>query len=386
MSNAIESSLRRIPELASKTKAALQSHHEDLLAVQIWLATRVAVFFTGYVTSWIFGPFDQPLRAIQSQWNHWDVVWYVDIAESGYEPPNTGFFPLFPWIMRILAPFFGGPVYAGLAVNLVAGLVAAVLIRRLAARWGFDGKWAVVALATAPTTVFLSAPYTESLFLVFAMGAWLSALSGRYWLMALLLALSSLTRVNGFFVIVAVGVLLLTRRAPIRAYAWFAIPALAILGLLTYMRSIRGNWFEWRVTQQESWNRQLVDPITAFNKSWTAAIRPGSDPDFAWFSYNEMFMFRMEILAAAIFAGAVIWLLLWRKWPEAIYVGLNAGVLLTTTNYASLPRYLLVAWPVVILVGWLLHRSTLARWAWAAVIIPLSVLWTANFTFGHWST
>lgn len=373
-------------ELGVRIRGLVQRYPDDFLAIQIWLASRVAMFFTGYVTSWIFGPFDRPLRAIQNQWNHWDADLYAQIAESGYEPPLTVFLPLFPGLMRVLSPLLGGPIYAGLFINLIAGLIAAVLIRRIAAHWGFDGKWAVIALATAPTTVFMSAPYTESTFLALSMGAWLAALSGRYLLMGVLAALASITRINGFFLILALIVVLLSQRVPLRKYAWFTVPLGAILALLVYMRSFRGNWFEWRVAQEEGWNRELVSPLSALEKSWTAAIRNGSDPDFAWFSYNEMFMARMEILAALVFVVAVVWLLVWRKWPEALYVGLNAAVVLTSTYYFSLPRFLLVTWPIVILVGWLLFRFTLARWAWVAVIVPISVLWTANYTFGHWST
>lgn len=361
-------------------------HPEDVLAVQIWLCSRVAVFFIAYATSWIMGPWDAPLRSIEDQWDHWDARWYREIAEKGYVPPNTGFFPVLPLVMRVAGPVLGGPIYASLIVNLIAGTVAAVLLRRVAAHWGFDGKWAVIALATAPTTVFLSAPYTEAIFLACALGAWLGALSGRYWVMAVLASLAALTRVNGFFLIVALVVLLVTRRVPWRVYAWLLVPLGAVGLLLTYMHSIRGNWFEWKVAQEENWNRDFVGPVSAFEKSWTAAVRSGSDPDFTWFSYNEMFMARLEILAAVVFVAAVIGLVVWRRWPEAVYTGLTAAALLTTTNYASLPRYLLVAWPVILIAGWLLARSSLVRWAWAAIIAPLAVLLVVGFSYGNWTT
>lgn len=343
------------------------------------------MFFVGYVTSWIFGPHDGPLNPIEEQWNNWDAVWYRGIAEGGYEPPNTGFFPLLPIAMRVLGPVLGGPTFAALALNLVLGCVAAVLVSRLARTWGFPGHWAVIALATAPTTVFLSAPYPEAMFLVAGMGAWLAALRGQFLAMGLLASVACLARVNGIFLIPALALLLVVQRVRLRAYAALLLPLATLLAYMAYMRTFRGNWFEWRVAQQENWNRELVGPIETFRKSWTAAIRNSTDPDFTWFSYNEMFIARLEILAAGVFVGAVIALLVMRRWPEALYVGLNAGALLTTTNYASLPRYLLVAWPVVLLVGLLLARYSWAKWAWASFIVPLAVLLAASFTYGQWS-
>ncbi|MFD2356882.1 mannosyltransferase family protein [Nonomuraea ferruginea] len=69
---------------------------------------------------------------------------------------------------------------AGLIVSLVAGAVAMVALARLAEHEGAQGWMAVLGLVLFPAAVFLSAGYSESLFLAFAIPAWLAARQGRW--------------------------------------------------------------------------------------------------------------------------------------------------------------------------------------------------------------
>src|SRR3954454_204447 len=86
----------------------------------------------------------------------WDSWHYVRIAEQGYLPPglpccDQAFFPGYPALMAALAPVLGGSrIVAGLAVSLLAGATAAMLLHRVAElqRPG-SGRWAVLFLAVA---------------------------------------------------------------------------------------------------------------------------------------------------------------------------------------------------------------------------------------------
>jgi hypothetical protein len=232
----------------------------------------------------------------------------------------------------------------------------------------------------------MSAPYTEALFLALALGAWLSAQHRRYVWMGVLAGAAVLTRANGIFLIVALAVLLATTRARVRDYTWLLIPVATFVGWIGYVSTLRGDWGEWLSAQRVQWGRELVDPFTAFSTSVTAALRPCSDPRFCWFSYNEMFMARMELLAAAVLVATSLWLLWRRRWPEATYVVLTSMAVLTSSWYFSLPRFLLAVWPVTLVIGLLLSRQVWARWLWGMVAVPMAVLWTAIFSVGLWAT
>lgn len=356
----------------------------DFDAIGIWIASRIAVFLLAYGASWRLGPFSEQLRSIPDQWNWFDASIYLKISADRFDPPATAFLPLFPMLMKWIGATGIGAIYAGLLVSLIAGTVAAVLLRRVADEWGFDGRWAVAALATAPMTVFMSAPYTAAPFLALALAAWLSARECHWWLMGILTSAMVLTRINGIFVSAGLVVLLATRRAPLRAYAWLALPAAAIGSWVLYLHTFRGDWLEY-LTAQHAWLREFTGPVAALERSLTAAIRPCSDQQFCWYSTNEMFMARMELLAALVMVITVVWLALRRSWPDFAYVVLTMSATMTSSWYLSLPRFLLVLWPVAVLAGLLLARYTAVRYIWAALSLPLASLWVVAYEQGLWA-
>src|SRR5260370_26116805 len=84
--------------------------------------------------------------------------------------------------MRLLDRVAGHDVIAaGFVVSLVATAVALVTLWRLTADTLGDaaGGRAVLYLVLTPYAVFLAAVYSESLFLAFAIPAWLAATRGR---------------------------------------------------------------------------------------------------------------------------------------------------------------------------------------------------------------
>src|ERR671916_621492 len=123
-------------------------------------------------------------------WSHWDGEHYVALAAGGYlQPPefvSPAFFPLYPLLMRSFAELFGGPVTWGALsvwgplISLAALPFAFFFVYRLAEE-GWDAgvaRGAVFALAFFPTAFFLNAVYTESLFLALSAGS-LWAARGR---------------------------------------------------------------------------------------------------------------------------------------------------------------------------------------------------------------
>src|SRR5260370_15779074 len=113
-----------------------------------------------------------PLKTLLNSWNNWDSIWYTNIALNGYYSPQPmGFFPLFPWLERVLIPFTHNPFYAGLLISNLAGLgMLMVLYRLVASDFGHERAWrTVLYLAVFPTAFFFAAAYTESLFMFFSL-------------------------------------------------------------------------------------------------------------------------------------------------------------------------------------------------------------------------
>jgi 4-amino-4-deoxy-L-arabinose transferase-like glycosyltransferase len=169
-------------------------------AISIFLCSR-AVVALGLVFSQKYLPIDADVWSAGPLWYHqllqWDSEWYFRIATEGYRysgdptvPQNIVFYPLYPMLARGLAAISGlTPPDALLLVSNVAGLSAVVALLKLV-REEFGDQLALAAIALLsffPTSVLLSAGYTESLELLLIVCFFL-ALKRKHYLSAALLA------------------------------------------------------------------------------------------------------------------------------------------------------------------------------------------------------
>lgn len=181
------------------------------LGSTLWLATRVALVLVTYfgmlLTS--FTASSTP-AALLAAWKQWDANWYVEIAQHGYNSPQTtAFFPLYPLMIRavhVVAPglsYFAGAVILS-NVALLGALV--LLIRLLTREFGSEiARVTAVLFLAYPAAFYLSTGYSESVFLLWVFGAFLALRSGN-WLMAGVLAgLATLTRPTGGMLALAFG-------------------------------------------------------------------------------------------------------------------------------------------------------------------------------------
>ncbi|MER8224865.1 glycosyltransferase family 39 protein [Streptomyces sp. NPDC094143] len=147
----------------------------------------------------------------------WDALWYVRVAELGYGyevrlangdvHSNLAFFPLLPWLERLVA--------AVSPLSYADGGFLVALLASVAAAWGIfavadhlygrrAGVCAVLLWAVLPVGIVQSMAYSESLFTALAAWSLYAVLTGR-WVTAGALALAAgLTRPVGTAVAAAV--------------------------------------------------------------------------------------------------------------------------------------------------------------------------------------
>jgi hypothetical protein len=141
-------------------------------------------------------------------WQRFDSQHYLRIARQGYaNEADSVFPPLYPLAVRGLGGLFGGGPVANLAaailISNLAFLGLLILLHRVTAI-ELSPKLAtrtLVYLALFPTGFFLLAPYTESLFILLALGSIWAARKGQFWLAGTLGLLASLTRLTGWILI-----------------------------------------------------------------------------------------------------------------------------------------------------------------------------------------
>jgi hypothetical protein len=203
-------------------------------AAMPFVGTRPAMLFVGYLAVLMIGYEGGrlPLRFFNNDIMNlpvrWDAGWYLQIVTDGYkfvpnEPErqqNIVFFPAYPMLVRVVGRLFGGQttgyVTAGLVVSLVAFLGALIYIYAFARDALGDDKarYALWLVASYPFALFFGAIYTESLFLLGTAGSFYHFNRLQFARAALWGIVVGLTRVNGVFLTVPLGVLAISPWLP----------------------------------------------------------------------------------------------------------------------------------------------------------------------------
>jgi Mannosyltransferase (PIG-V) len=332
---------------------------------------------------------DVPFGSMNT-WSHWDGEHYVALAMGGYlHPPDNvspAFFPLYPLLMRSFAELFGGPISEealsvwGPLLSLLFLPFALYFVYQIALD-SFDervARGAVLALAFFPTTFFLNAAYTESLFLALSAGSiWALRVRKDLLVACILAALASATRNVGVFLVVP---LVYEWIKDLERYRWRGIYLLAAPGgLLAYMGYL---WVRFGdpllfYSAQKSWGRQATGPLDTAGRAWGSAVEgagrlldPGLWAEPSLRNVADHLAEAGNFFNLAFFVLAVVALLAGlRSLPLSLTVYgllLVAPATLFGTPESPLmgtPRYVLVAFPLFIVLGLLSkYRPLLGGW------------------------
>src|SRR5207248_2301275 len=112
---------------------------------EIWLWSRLALWAAAVFAYLWFEPnrhpqagrWDSPLIHTWGYgldvWARWDSVFFVRIAQHGYDAASAAFYPLYPGLVAAAGRAFGGQyVLAGVAISLASCAAAFALLYRLA--------------------------------------------------------------------------------------------------------------------------------------------------------------------------------------------------------------------------------------------------------------
>ena len=243
-------------------------------------------------------------RSVAEMVMNWDARHFESLAMNGYLGERGGilmaFFPGLPAVLSV-GLNLGIPVaLTGVVVSLAASAVAAAALLRL------GGPWAAVAWLFAPTAVFTTVPYTESLFCAAAFWAWERARADRWWAAAVLTAAACTLRVSGLFLVGALLVMVFTsrvdRRTKIARAARMLLPLGVILAFAGYLYLLTGSWTAWYAAQKTGWVRELTWPWQSFLNTIPAVV-PGAYADHPWWAA----VFRGEMVSMAVGIGVVAW-------------------------------------------------------------------------------
>ena len=376
-SDAGHTRIRLLSRLVHTTVSKLTGADRRVLG--LWAGAHLGLAVLAWMSSWINGQ-RGIYNALLGIYGQWDYVWYQNIAAHGYFSGQSFgsaervFLPGDPAALVAVHLFTRNWVVAGLLVSLVAGGVALVCIGRL------GGERAALYMLTAPAAMYLIVGYSESLFLALALPAWMAAKRRNRPLAALLAGLAGLVRVNGLFLIAALLVAAATseRGMRLRATAWASVSLIGPAAYAVYLRIGTGSWAAWLDANKNGWGLRFVGTAQSLHNTWNMAFGHSLTPERAA-------MFQLEIGCMAVGVVLAI-LLLWRNaWPEATYVGLTFAALGTTTFYQSVPRALLIAWPLYLLLAQVADRRPWVGQIYLWICAPLAVVVAMYFFLGQWA-
>lgn len=343
-------------------------------------------------------------------WANFDGVHYLTIAEKGYL--GTGliqaFFPFFPYlILRPLWLLFGpefNTLLVGLLVTNLAAFLAVCCWFSLVAGWrNQHTAWvATITLLLFPSAFFLGALYTESLFLLAVLTAFWAAQKQQWGWVLVASLVATATRIVGIFLIMALLLELwqqwrsaqdssALRRPLINQLGTFVRHSLrplscilaGSLGVLTYMGFL---WLHFRDAlyffhvQQEFGGGRSEQLVSYPQVIWRYLKILTTVETTAWRYYSYV----VELMAG-VFGLVGVLLAAWRvRWSHTFFA-LGALLLPTLTGtFSSLPRYILVCFPLYLLAAdWLVARPRVRLIVWFLLAVTL-IINTMMFIQGYW--
>ena len=394
------------------------------VAVRIGISSRFAVLLVAIFAALSFGPasgglarenahkFDEPALThafadpLLAPLARWDSVWYLRIADSGYgdSAPRAAFFPLYPLLVRGVATVLGGShgalLVAAYLVSLAAFLGALTLLYRLT-ELELGRRLArptLLLLAVFPAAVFFGAPYSESLFLLLAVGAFYAARTGRWAWAGACAGLASATRSAGVLLLLPLALIWWDSR-PRRARdaAWLALAPVGIAAYAAWLGIAEGDPFRF-LDVQDAWARELTVPLAGAWDGFVAAVdgvrqlASGSRSP-VYFDKAAGDPFRIAAINVMLFATLVFAVVacvgVLRRLPRAYGAWVAASLVLPLTfpvtpqPLMSLPRFVAVLFPVFM---WLAVVSDERRST--DLVVAVSALglglFTAQYATWHW--
>jgi Gpi18-like mannosyltransferase len=195
---------------ADRRGGRLQAVAPYFEALAIYLCSRLVIFL-GIILGKTYIPLGNTTWVGGTEWYHrllrWDSEWYKIIATEGYkyngnagETQTVVFYPLYPGLSRLVSEILRIEVFDAMLLVANVATMAAILLLFKLIREEFDDRIALVTVAMIaffPSSIFLSAGYTEPLALLLMVSFFLALTRQRFIAAGLLAGLAIATRSSG---------------------------------------------------------------------------------------------------------------------------------------------------------------------------------------------
>lgn len=312
-------------------------------------------------------------------WTAFDSESYILLAQFGYiEEKRTAFFPLYPMLIKLLSLVGISPNLAGFLVSLFSFLGAIAIFYLVLKRLGKD-NYPLWLLALSPITVFFTAVYTESLFLLLSVSVFYLTLKKNWFWAGVIAGLASLTRNSGVILFFVVAIEMWKSYPSI----WIYLKEVIIknmVGVLLFLLYPAFLWVQFGDPlkfvhiQSEYWHRHFTLP---WQTLWLEIQNIITNPQLYFISILNF-----------LFLGIIVWMLF--KWKEVrpsllVFVLLSALMpMLSPPYWNEIPystgfnRYFLVLFPIYIFLADRIKHK-LGRIVFLELWVGIAILFLTSF-------
>lgn len=361
-----------------------------LFLLDFW-ANKLLVFKPSFPYTDILAKFATPFFW---QWANFDGVHYIMIAQNGYTSIYSGitqaFFPLYPLTIKFLSFFIHNFLFSGLLIANIFFLASLLVFKRFLISIKINPYFPLLLLLCFPTSYYFGAVYNESLFMFLSLSSCLLMEKKKWLLASLFISLAAATRITGLFLIIPLlglyvsGVSLKNNKIIIKASVYVLIAALGFLAYSLYLYKNFHDFFYFATVQSKFGASRQTDKIILLYQViwrylkmfWTVNIK-----SLLFFTITQEFMATMSVLGLIILGFFKPIKSLNRFY---LFYALAALILPTLTgNFSSMPRYVLVLFPIFIILDKLFKK----RWQKTIIIFTFTILLIINtmlFLRGYW--
>lgn len=314
--------------------------------------------------------------------SRYDSVFYLRIAKHGYWPANGEdiaymvFLPAYPFLTWLMSYVTSGRfILAGWFVSMISLTIAALLLFKLVKKHHpeIDPYLPLILLLIFPTAFFLNAVYTESLYLLFAVGAFYFVFEKKYAAASAFAFGASLTKVTGVLLFIPLVWEYMrchdfNWRAVLRPQAatFLVIPA-GTFAFLLHHYFVFGDFFKFFKVDAQTFGRTVGLKVDEFTLNTSPAI----------------VNFGQDIFFAAIALTATFFVLTRVRTSYGLFMAASLAVALATGPVQSIGRYALVLFPMFI---WMASvKNEWARLAWPYASVLLLAVNIICFTNEYWA-
>lgn len=342
-------------------------HQKSIKIFFAAISIRMAVYLLSVIVMALFGDYQNGITFSDflEAWKRWDSAHYLNIADNGYRGAIENgehiflvFYPLYPWLIKILSFVFKDMRLCGVIISTVCFGIGSVYFVKCVER-ELGEKVAVnsfIALSLFPFGFFMGSIATESLFYMVCMIFFYKLRNHRYGEVAFWGFLACLTKVQGLLLAFAVlvelfysenGISLLINHEWKNFWRRVLKPGLLAANMLwgfgVYLLinyTVEGDPFRFMYYQKYHWNN-------GFSPIWATVHYVFDNALETWFTSTGMALWVPEAILFFVYIWGIYYLYKQKVRPTyQIYLIVFFLLTYSSSWLISAGRYTLCAYPL----------------------------------------